>query len=119
MEMENRIHTLHLFKGVDGAITQNTSLKSEIIDLRKKELTGSFALHMITLGGDVTVTVQVCSTKGGNFMAPTSAVTIFATKTQGSYYAAFSLPTAAFMRIVFTENNVSAVTSLNAWLNMQ
>lgn len=117
--MENRIHTLHLFKGVSGAITQNTSLKSEIIDLRKKELTGNFALHMITVGGDVTVTVQVCSTKDGTFMAPTSAVVIFATKTAGSYYAAFSPPTAAFMKIVFVENNTSAVTSMNAWLNMQ
>lgn len=117
--MEKRIHTLHLFKGVSGAIVQNKVIRSEIIDLRYKELTGNFALHMITIGGDVTVTVEVCSTKDGTFMAPTSAVTIFATKTAGSYYAAFTPPVAAFMKIVFTENNTSAVTSMNAWLNIQ
>jgi hypothetical protein len=117
--MEKRIHTLHLFKGASGAITINTAIKSEIIDLRNKEITGNFALHMITVGGNVTVTIEVCSTKAGTFLAPTTAVTILATKTQGSYYASFSPPTAAFMKIVFTENNTSAVTSLNAWLNMQ
>ena len=52
-------------------------------------------------------------------MAPTSAVTILETKGAGSYYAAFSPPTAAFMKIVFTETNNSAVTGMNAWLNIQ
>ena len=117
--MEKRIHTLHLFKGASGAITKNAAIKSEIIDMRHKELSGNFALHMITVGGNVTVTIEVCSTKDGTFMAPTSAVTIFAAKTVGSYYAAFSPPTAAFMKIVFTENDTSPVTSLNAWLNIQ
>jgi hypothetical protein len=117
--MENRIHTRHLFKGVNGAITQNSSIKSEIIDLRKKEITGYFSLHTIHVGGTLTVTIEVCSTSGGTFLAPTTAITIMTASVAGSYFISFEPPLAPFMKIVFTETNTAACTSLNAWLNFQ
>lgn len=117
--MGERIRVYQLFKGVDGAIAQNNAIKSEVIDLRDKRLIGNFALHMISVGGTITVTIELCSTSGGTFIAPTTAVTILDTKAAGSYFEAFSPPTAAFMKIVFTETDVAAVTSMNAWLNFQ
>ncbi len=117
--MENRIQVLHLFKGANGAITQDAAIKSEIIDLRNKSVNGFFSLHMISVGGTITVTIEVCSTKDGTFLAPTTAVTILDAKAAGSYFEAFSPPLAPFMKIVFTETDVAAVTDMNAWLNYQ
>jgi hypothetical protein len=74
---------------------------------------------MINVGGTITATLLVCSTKAGTFMAPTSAVTIHDGKAAGSYYEAFTPPVAPFMKILYTETGVGAITSLNAWLTIQ
>ena len=101
--MDKRIKVFHLFKGVDGAIDTSGTLESEVIDLRHKNIEANFAHHMISVGGTITATLLVCSTEDGTFMAPTTAVTIHDGKTAGSYYEAFSPPTAPFMKILFTE----------------
>lgn len=117
--MSERIKVLHLFKGADGAVAQNNVIKSEIIDLRDKRIVGNFALHQIHVGGVLTTTIEVCSTKDGTYTAPVTPVLILDAKIAGSYFEAFSPPAAAFMKIVFTETNVANCTSLIAWLNYQ
>jgi len=117
--MGKRIKIFHLFKGADGAMVQQGTKTSEIIDLRHMNIEANFAHHMINVGGSITATLLVCSTKDGTFMAPTSAVTIHDSKAAGSYYEAFSPPTAPFMKILYTEINAGAITSLNAWLTIQ
>lgn len=118
--MEKRIQVKHLFKGTDGAITKNAAIRSEIIDLRKKEISGYFSLHTIHVGGTLTITIEVCSTKDGTFVAPTTAITIgTAASAAGTYFVSFEPPLAPFMKIVFTETDTANCTSLNAWLNIQ
>lgn len=117
--MSERIRVYRLFHGTAAAFAQNTAIKSEIIDLRDKRLVGNFSLHILSVGGTITATIEVCSTKDGTFLPPTTPVTVFTAKAAGSHFEAFSPPTAAFMKVVFTETNVAAITSLNAWLNFQ
>ena len=117
--MSKRIEVFHLFKGTDGAISQDSTLESEIIDLRHMNIEANFAHHMISVGGTITATLLVCSTKDGTFMAPTSAVTIHDGKAAGSYYEAFTPPVAPFMKILYTEDDSAPITSLNAWLTIQ
>jgi hypothetical protein len=115
----NKVMTVELFRATGGAITKNGTLTSDAIDLRNVGVDGFFSLHMITTGGTVTVTLLVCSTADGTFVAPTTAVTIFSSKAAGTYFAAFNPPLAPFMKILFTELNVAAVTAMDAWLNIQ
>ena len=117
--MDKRIKVFHLFKGVDGAIDQDGTLESEIIDLRHKNIEANFSHHMIHVGGTISVTLLVCSTEDGTYMAPTTPVLIHDGKAAGSYYEAFSPPTAPFMKILFTEDDAAPITSLNAWLTIQ
>jgi hypothetical protein len=117
--MEKRIQVFHLFKGVDGAMAQQGTKTSYIIDLRHKNIEANFAHHMINVGGSITATLLVCSTRDGTFMAPTTPVVIHDSKVAGSYYEAFSPPTAPFMKILYTEIDAGAITSLNAWLTIQ
>ena len=117
--MGERIKVLHLFKGVSGAIGQDSAIRSEAIDMRDKRLLGNFSLHFISVGGTITVTVEVCSTKDGTFIAPNTGITVADGIAAGTYFEAFSPPAAAFMKLLFTETDVAPVTSMNAWLNMQ
>lgn len=117
--MGERVKTMELFRGTGGAIAQNATLTSDPLELNQLSNNGVFSLHMITVGGTVTVTLLVCSTKTGTYMAPTTAVTIFNAVAAGSYFAEFTPPLAPFMKILFTETNVAAVTAMDAWLNYQ
>lgn len=117
--MGELINTQELFRGTNGAIERNKTLLSDPIDLIGMRLNGYFALHTIHLGGDITVTVLVCSTKEGTYVAPTSAVEIVADFAAGSGYWSFEPPITPFMKLLFTENNTAAVTAMDAWLNYQ
>ena len=116
--MTKHINTIELFRSTGGAIARNNAINSDPIDLRALDLEGSFSLHMIHAGGTITATVLVCSTPGGTYVAPSTPVTILLTKAAGSYFASFSPPVAPFMKIRFTETNVAAVTTMDAWLNL-
>lgn len=117
--MGNLITTFELYSGVNGAISQNSSITSDSIDLQKMGIDGYFALHTIHVGGTLTATVLVCSTAGGTYVAPTTAITILNDVAAGTYYVSFEPPLAPFMKIKFTEGNTAATTSLKAWLNVQ
>jgi len=117
--MGEKIKVVELFRGTGGAIVRAATITSHAIDLRNVKPDGNFALHMINTGGTVTATLLVCSTPDGTFIAPSTAVTILATKAAGSHYASFTPPVAAFIKILFTETNVAAVTAMDAWLNYQ
>lgn len=112
------VKTEQLFSGADGAIAQNNFIDSQAIDVREC-VNGFFSLHMIHVGGTVTATLLVCSTKDGTYVAPTTAVNIFNTKAAGTYADDFEPPLFPFFKIRFTETNVAAVTSLKAWINYQ
>jgi len=118
--MGEPITTIRLFDGTQGAITKDGDLLSPIIDLRHRNLEASFSLHTIHAGGDITVTVQGCSTEGGTFMEFSTACTIVSDFAAGSgFWAISSFPVAPFIKLKFDENNTAAVTSLDAWLNYQ
>lgn len=117
--MNAKVHVIELFRGAGGAIVKNATLLSDEIDLRDINANGFFSLHTIHLGGTITVTVLVCSTKEGTYVAPTTAVTVMATKTAGTYFVDFDPPLTPFMKLLFTETNVDAVTSLDVWLHVQ
>jgi len=117
--MGEKIKVVELFRGTKGAIVRAATITSHAIDLRNVKPDGNFALHMINTGGTVTATLLVCSTEKGTFIAPSTAVTILSAKAAGSHYASFTPPVAAFIKILFTETNVAAVTAMDAWLNYQ
>lgn len=115
--MGEKIKTIEMFSGVNGAFAQAGTLLSDPIELKNQDLDGVFSLHMISLGGTITVTVLVCSTETGTYIAPTTALAIFTAKAAGSYADEFEPPMFPWMKLLFTETNVAAVTSLKAWLN--
>jgi len=117
--MRKKILVHELFRASNGAIDQNATLTSEAIDLRNVGIEGNFSLHMINTGGTVTATLLVCSTAKGTFVAPSTAITILNAKAAGTHFAAFTPPLTPFMKILFTETNVAAVTAMDAWLNIQ
>lgn len=117
--MGERILTQELFRATGGAIAKNLTLATDVIDLRGKNLEGTFALHTIHVGGDITVTVLVCSIPGGTFVAPTTPVVVCSDFAAGTGYWSFTPPIAPFMKLLFTENDTAAVTSMDAWLNYQ
>lgn len=117
--MGEQIRTQELYRGTGGAISKNSDITSDLIDLTGMRLEASFALHTIHAGGDITVTVQVCSTKTGTFMEVTTPVQIVADFAAGSGYWSFSPPVAPYMKLKFAENNTNPVTSMDAWLNYQ
>jgi len=117
--MGEHIRTQELFRGTGGLIASSGNLTSDVIDLTGMRLEGSFALHTIHVGGDITVTVLVCSTPGGTFLAPTSAVQIVADFAAGTGYWSFTPPVAPYMKLYFVENGTAEVTSMDAWLNYQ
>jgi len=115
--MGEGIKVQELFRGAGGAIEKNKTLLSDALDLRHVRIEASFALHTIHVGGDITVTVLVCSTKGGTFVAPSTPIEIVADFAAGTGYWSFTPPVAPFMKLLFTENDTAAVTSMDAWLN--
>lgn len=115
--MGEGIKVQELFRGEGGAIDKAGTLVSDALDLRNVRIEASFALHTIHVGGDITVTVLVCSTKTGTFVAPTSPVEVVADFAAGTGYWSFTPPVAPFMKLQFVENNTAAVTSMDAWLN--
>lgn len=117
--MGEPIKTMELFRGAGGAIVKNETLTSDALDMTNLKMEGSFALHTIHLGGDITVTVLVCSTKKGTFVAPTTPVVVVSDFAAGTGYWAFTPPVAPYMKLLFTENDTAAVTSMDAWLNYQ
>ena len=117
--MGETVKVMELFRGSGGAIGKNASIDSDALDMRSVNLDGYFSLHMISTGGTITVTVLVCSTKEGTFIAPTTPVTVLDTKAAGSYFESFSPPVAPFMKLRFTETDVAAVTAMDAWLIYQ
>lgn len=117
--MGENVKTMELFRGANGAIVQNATLTSDALDMRNLKMDGYFSLHMISTGGTITVTVLVCSTKNGTFVAPTTAVTVLSAKAAGTYFESFDPPVAPFMKLLFTETDVAAVTAMDAWLNYQ
>ena len=117
--MGENVKTMELYRGANGAITRNASVTSDPLDMRNLRLDGYFSIHMINTGGTVTVTVLVCSTKEGTFVAPDTGVTVISEGAAGTHFASFSPPLAPFMKIKFTEIDVAAVTAMDAWLNYQ
>ena len=117
--MGENVKTMELFRGAGGAITKNSYIDSDALDLRNVKVDGYFSLHMINTGGTVTVTVLVCSTENGTFVAPDTAVTVISAQAAGTGFATFGPPLTPFMKLRFTETNVAAVTAMDAWLNYQ
>jgi len=117
--MGERILVQDLFRATNGAVVKNSTLTTKEIDLTGKNLEGTFALHTIHVGGDITVTVLVCSTRKGTYVAPSTPVVIVADFAAGTGYWAFTPPIAPFMKLLFTENDTAAITSMDAWLVYQ
>jgi len=118
-KMGENVKTMELFRGAGGAIVQNSYIDSDALDMRNAKVDGYFSLHMINTGGTVTVTVLVCSTKSGTFVAPNTAVTVISAQAAGTGFEPFGPPPTPFMKLRFTETNVAAVTAMDAWLNYQ
>lgn len=117
--MGEKIRTQELYRAAGGAIDKAGTITSDVIDLTGMRLEASFALHTIHVGGDITVTVLVCSIPTGTFVAPTTPVEIAADFAAGTGYWAFTPPVAPYMKLKFVENNTAAVTTMDAWLNYQ
>ncbi len=115
--MGEKIRTQELFRGTGGYIASGGNVLSDIIDLTGMRLEASFALHTIHAGGDLTITLQVCSTKTGTFMEVTTPVVIATDFAAGSGYWALTAPVAPYMKIKFLENGTAIVTTMDAWLN--
>jgi len=115
-----KLISLELFKGTDGAITQNGNISSHVIELDTKEFMGSApkaCLYMKNTGGTVTASVECCTTAGGTYAAPDTAINLIATAAAGTHISANTdLPNMPFIKIKFTETNVAAVTAMDAWL---
>lgn len=111
---------LELFKGAGGAITQNSYINSQIIELDSKEFAGSAPkaiLYMKNTGGTVTVTVTCCPTYNGTYSAPDTGIALLTTAAAGTHISANTdLPNMPFIKLLFTETNVAAVTAMDAWL---
>jgi len=118
-KMSENVKTMELFRGTGGAIVKKATLTSDAIDMSKLRLNGNFSLHMINTGGTVTVTVLVCSTLKGTFVAPSVAVTVISAGAAGTHFTGFSPPLAPFIKLLFTETDVATVTAMDAWLNYQ
>jgi len=113
------ISVTELYSGANGAIVRDAILTTDAIDLRKLRLDGYFSLHTIHVGGTLTISIHVCSTLKGTYMAPTVPIVLGTALAAGSYFISFEPPLAPFMKILFDETNTAACTSLKAWLNMQ
>lgn len=109
-----------LYKGTDGAIVQNNVITSHIIELNTAEFMGSApkaCLYMKNTGGTVTASIVGCPTYNGTFTAPDTAVNLIATAAAGTHISAnVDLPNMPFIKVVFTETNVAAVTAMDAIL---
>ena len=117
--MGENIRTQELFRATGGAITKNGDITSDVLDLTGLRLEGTFALHTVHVGGDLTITVLVCSTPTGTFVEPTTPVAIATDFAAGTGYWSFTPPVTPYMKIKFAENDTAAVTSMDAWLNYQ
>ena len=114
--MGEKIKSIELFNGAGGAITQNSYIDSDPIDLTEQDLDGFFSLYMKNTGGTVTVTVLVAPTLGGTYTAPDTSVAPFTAAAAGVHFAEFDPPLCQFMKLRFTETNVAAVTAMDARL---
>ena len=121
--MQGNIKTVELFRGTGGAITKNAYLDTDPIDLRnlRSPTTQSKGqLHIVSVGGTITVTTLVASYEDGTFVAPTTAVTWLTTAAEGTTVsAAVNIPIFPWIKLRFTETNVAAVSSLDAWLHFR
>jgi hypothetical protein len=83
-----------------------------VFSLMVKEFAGALA--------DVTFTYTMCDTQGGTYLAPDGAVAIKANLIGGNaMLISFEPELAPYIRIVATENDVAAVTSLTVVLITQ
>ena len=114
--MGEKIKSIELFNSTGGAITQNSYIDSDPIDLGNQDLDGFFSLYMKNTGGTVTATVLIAPTLGGTYTAPDTGVSIFTAAAAGVHFAEFDPPLCQFMKIRFTETNVAAVTAMDAKL---
>lgn len=112
-----QITTQQLFSA--QAISQAGNVLSQPIDLREIDVDGDFSIgYTISGAGTVKLEYLVSPTKDGIYLEPTGASDIAAAAT-GSANVAFTPEVAPWMKIKATENNVGAISSLSAWLNVR
>jgi hypothetical protein len=119
--MHRPVNTETVFNEV--AILKNGVATSQPMALEHATPQGLFSLHILEQAGalsDVTYTYSLCNTKGGTYITPSSATDIKANLIGASTdIVSFDPEVAKWMKIIATENNVAAVTSLTAVVSYQ
>jgi len=125
---EIKVGQLQFSGDTDISILQNASATSDVIKLKTIGPNGFFGLELVTVsagGGTIKAEVLVCSTEDGTFTTPedkdgTAIDEIVTAHAAGQkYYGLPAFPVAPYLKIKFTENNVAAVTSLQARIIIQ
>jgi hypothetical protein len=107
------------------AITQNTA-ETKIVDLSRYNCEGFFSMQIAVVGaGTVTVTYSL-SNDGTNYITPSGTSALFTTfgatsgeSSDGKSLVSFDPPLAKYIKIIATENNAGAITTLDLHLAIQ
>jgi len=119
--MHKPVNVQIAFDGV--AIAKNGSATSAPIPVEHSSPNGLFAAHIKEQAGalsDVTFTYSLCNTVDGTYISPTGAAAIKASHIGASTdVVSFDPEVAKYIKIIATENDVAAVTSLTVEIAYQ
>jgi hypothetical protein len=119
MQNNRPVTSIQLFTA--EAITKNTAETSVAIDMRALSGNGVFSAHVVSAGAasSLTLTYSLCHTEDGTYVTPSTAVAICTAFAPGSDIFSFEPELAKYMKIIATENNGGAITSLDLIISMQ
>jgi len=106
------------------AITKNTSVRSQIIDLAQFAAAGYFSLQITLAGSGTGKFTYEMSNDGTTFNVPvnkagTAVDDIYTALTAGDVIVGFSPPMARYIRIICTETLDANSITATAWLAVQ
>lgn len=121
--MASSISVISILNNV--AIVQNNAVEG-ILDLARYSTEGFFSVQIEVVGaGNITLTYAI-SNNGTDYITPTGTSALFtafgATSGEGSdgkSIISFDPPLCRFLKIIATEQDAGAITSIDAWLAIQ
>ena len=111
----NRVHPVAVVFSA-SALTQNTSLTSEAIDLNLYKPQGYFSAQVTTAGAGTVKVEYLLSNDGTTYTTPTGASDVVTAHTAGTDNYKIEPMVAQYMKIKITETNVGAITSFSITL---
>jgi len=102
-----------------SALTQNTSLTSNPIDINLYKPQGYYSATLTTAGaGTAKLEYLLCDTIDGTYVTPSDASDIVTAHTAGTDRYKLEPKVAQFMKIKITETNVGAISAFSVVLSI-